>query len=267
MALENPYAARLQNFASFAFNNEDGFQFRGGWEEFFLTRMGARPSRVVLEIGCSIGTLLCQAAKENPDVGFVGVDWKFKSIYKAARRADSEKLKNIALLRNRAELIEQAFGLAEVDEVWIFFPDPWAKKSQLKHRLIRPEFLESLFKIMKPGAKVFFKTDHPGYFQWIFALFGVQQPNLPAYDHENPQEKSKRARQMKVRRLESEQLPEASVAAQQSFELKRYSIDFWKESRPIEAMFVEAQSNFERLFIKENLPIYYVELVKRDLNS
>ncbi|HBH44652.1 MAG TPA: tRNA (guanosine(46)-N7)-methyltransferase TrmB, partial [Hyphomonas atlantica] len=46
---------------------------------------------------------------------------------------------------------------------FILFPDPWPKKRQQKRRLIQPEFLESLHRICRPGARVRFATDVKSY--------------------------------------------------------------------------------------------------------
>lgn len=272
MALKNPYAARLEEFSSFAFNYEcpsssaarddnDVFAHHGGWEKFFLGRMGRKPSRTVLEIGCSNAEFLTELAQANPDSAFIGIDWKFKVLYKGAKRVQERKLENVALLRARAQELDRIVGAGELDEIWVFFPDPWAKKSQLKNRLLQERFLTDAFRVLKPGGRVYFKTDHPGYYQWVLALFGQPQPEMPAYDAEAPEERSYRARQVKVRRVEQE-LPEPNAAIQAMFRFENGSMNYWGSARP-KAMFSETLTLFEKGFVRDELPIYYAEFFKR----
>ncbi|MBI3544107.1 MAG: hypothetical protein HY075_12625 [Deltaproteobacteria bacterium] len=262
MAFENPYAQRIGEFASFVFNEPD-IDRAGKWRDFFVARAGADPRRLICEVGCSNAFFLGDIAARNQNTGFVGIDWKFKIVYKGARRVESLGLKNVALLRCHAQLLTRIFGEGEVDELWVFFPDPWAKKPQLKHRLLQESFLGAAHRVLKPGGRLYVKTDHPGYFQWLLALFGAEQPPLPEYSARNPAVRSYSARQVKVRRLEDDNLPPPSDVVRRAFALERYSTDYWGGSfvEPA-AMFAGAKTLFEETFVKEGLPIYYLELAR-----
>ena len=61
----------------------------------------------------------------------------------------------------RAEHID-----ASLDLVYILFPDPWPKTRHHKRRLIQPEFLTDLARVMKPGAELRFATDWANYASW-----------------------------------------------------------------------------------------------------
>lgn len=265
MALQNPYGTRLkEEFPTFAFNEQEVFQFHpenhdGGWGRFFSERLGKEPKRLILEIGCSNAHFLTTIARANPDVGFVGLDWKYKVIYNGAKKVQRDELNNVALLRGRAQDLTKIFGAGELDEIWIFFPDPWAKKSQLKNRIMQEAPLLEMHKLLKPSGRIYFKTDHPGYYQWVLALFGEPEPELPDYNDATPEERSRRARQVKVRRLERDLLPETSDNLRQHFKLDLHSKDYWREEHP-KTFFSETQTLFEKLFVEEDLPIYYVEL-------
>lgn len=63
-------------------------------------------------------------------------------------------------------MVHELFAPNEVDNVYIHFPDPWPKKRAFKHRLIQDGFLVELFKVMRPGGFVEFKTDNVDYFDW-----------------------------------------------------------------------------------------------------
>lgn len=265
VAVENPYAARLREFSSFAFNESDFGSLRGRWRSFF-----GDPERVVFEIGCSNAEFLSTVAKENPKQGFIGIDWKYKVTYSGAKRVDRLGLKNVSLLRGKAQQLSQIVAPGEVDEFWIFFPDPWAKTSQRKHRLFQPPFLLEAHRALVPSGKIHFKTDHPGYFQWALALFGVPLPDLPEYraavEAEASGDRSRKARQIKVRKHERESdLPRPSRELIQAYGIGHMSVNYWEdESRP-RTLFSEHQTLFEKLFVKDRLPIYYLELSRKAL--
>jgi tRNA (guanine-N7-)-methyltransferase len=50
--------------------------------------------------------------------------------------------------------------------VFIMFPDPWHKARHNKRRLIQPEFVAKLARVMKPGASLRFATDWADYGEW-----------------------------------------------------------------------------------------------------
>ena len=58
-----------------------------------------------------------------------------------------------------------------LDLVYILFPDPWPKTRHHKRRLIQPEFLDELARVMKPGAEVRFATDWANYAAWTLEHF------------------------------------------------------------------------------------------------
>jgi hypothetical protein len=55
--------------------------------------------------------------------------------------ADRAGIRNLRLVEaNAPEVLEHLLPEASVDELWIFFPDPWHKAKHNKRRLIAPPF-------------------------------------------------------------------------------------------------------------------------------
>ena len=129
------YADRLGEFADFAFGDEATSARAGRWATFFGERIG--PSfggRLVWEIGCADAAVVCRVASKHPHVGFVGLDWKAKAVFDGARRVAELGLRNVALLRGRAQDATKIFGRHELDEVWVFHPDPCDRDVELRPR-------------------------------------------------------------------------------------------------------------------------------------
>ncbi len=91
-------------------------------------------------------------------------------MWRGAKTAFEERLKNICFLRTRIELIESFFTTAEIDEIWITFPDPQLKKKRNKKRLTGARFLNSYSNILKPDGLIHLKTDSRQLFDYTLEL-------------------------------------------------------------------------------------------------
>ena len=149
--------------------NDNEFQFRGKWAEMFFRNQNP----VVLELGCGKGEYTVELALKNPQVNFIGVDIKGARLWKGAKMVAEKGLKNAAFLRTNIEIISRFFGPAEVDEIWLTFPDPQMKKT--KKRLTSTSFLSEYRKFLKPGGIVHLKTDSNFQFTYTSALVHLNQ--------------------------------------------------------------------------------------------
>src|SRR6201996_4309186 len=129
---------------------------KGQWaKEFFKNT-----NPVVLELACGKGEYTVNLATLFPDKNFIGIDYKGNRIWRGAKTAIEEGIKNVGFLRIQIENITDYFAPGEVDEIWITFPDPQPQLSREKKRLTSPRFLEKYKQILKPGAFINLKTDN-----------------------------------------------------------------------------------------------------------
>jgi tRNA (guanine-N7-)-methyltransferase len=125
---------------------------------------------VLLELGCGKGEYTVGLARQYPGKNFIGVDIKGARIWKGAKIANEGGLENVAFLRTRIEFIESFFGPAEIDEIWITFPDPQLKKRRNKKRLTGPLFLNHYRTFLKDRGVVHLKTDNDVLFRYTARL-------------------------------------------------------------------------------------------------
>lgn len=131
------------------------FSLKGKWnEEVFKNN-----NPIVLELGCGKGEYTVELARRFPDKNFIGIDIKGARFWRGAKTAVEEGLSNVAFIRTQIELIEGAFEVGEVSEIWITFPDPQIKYKRTKHRLTNSEFLQRYKRILKEDGLVNLKTD------------------------------------------------------------------------------------------------------------
>jgi tRNA (guanine-N7-)-methyltransferase len=58
----------------------------------------------------------------------------------------------------------------KVSACHIYFPDPWPKERQSKHRLFTPNLVQGLRRVLVRGAPLYVATDIKDYAQMIFAI-------------------------------------------------------------------------------------------------
>ncbi|WP_338732676.1 tRNA (guanosine(46)-N7)-methyltransferase TrmB [Mangrovimonas cancribranchiae] len=134
---------------------EHKFPYKGKWNKDFFKNNNP----LVLELGCGKGEYSVGLAKKYPNKNFIGIDIKGARFWRGAKTAIEENIPNVGFLRTQIELIEYAFDVNEVDEIWITFPDPQIKYKRTKHRMTNKAFLKRYKTILKPDGVVNLKTD------------------------------------------------------------------------------------------------------------
>ncbi len=132
----------------------NNFSHKGKWHSFFNNK-----NPIIIELGCGKGEYTIALAEKNPDKNFIGIDIKGARFWRGAKTALEDNLINVAFVRTQIELVDYIFDKAEVDEIWITFPDPQIKYKRTKHRMTNPDFLNKYKKILKPNGMVHLKTD------------------------------------------------------------------------------------------------------------
>jgi tRNA (guanine-N7-)-methyltransferase len=119
--------------------------------------------------------VILEWAARDPRAAYVGLDWKFKQIHRGAEKAAKRGISNLLFFRSNSERLHFMFGPSEIDFLYLYFPDPWAKKSQLKNRWFTSSRLEQVAPLVRPGGVFHVKTDHAGYFDWMLEHAGTPQ--------------------------------------------------------------------------------------------
>ncbi len=124
-----------------------------------------------LEIGCGHGHWLTSFALGRPDHVFVGIDLLSKRIRKSQAKKNNLMIENVFFMKAEAsEFLQSIPANLKILSTTFMFPDPWPKKRHFKKRIIQSEFLELLATVSSYQSKIFFRTDHLGYFNWTTNL-------------------------------------------------------------------------------------------------
>lgn len=158
---------KLRKFAEVAtFENvvqlDAGKEYKGQWASKFF----GNNKPVVLELACGKGEYTVNLAKMFPNKNFIGVDYKGNRIWRGAKTALEEGIKNVGFLRIQIETILEHFAENEISEIWITFPDPQPQESREKKRLTNPNFLERYKLILNQDGIMHLKTDNDGFYAY-----------------------------------------------------------------------------------------------------
>ena len=142
------------------------FKLKGQW----ASRYFRNENPIILELGCGKGEYTIGLAEHFPDINFIGIDIKGARIWTGAKKAYLEKIPNVAFIRNRIEFVNSFFSPAEVDEIWLTFPDPQLKKRRNKKRLTAARFLNLYRGFLKDRGIIHLKTDNPILYEYTLEL-------------------------------------------------------------------------------------------------
>ena len=137
-----------------------------GFVRLDLREVFGNDHRVALEIGPGKGRFLIASAIEQPDTNFIGIE-KSLHYYRVIReRAAKRNLTNVRLINHDAFLVlRDMLADQSIDEIHIYFPDPWPRKRNQKRRIIRPEALKEMARVLAPNGRGIYVTDHREYFE------------------------------------------------------------------------------------------------------
>jgi tRNA (guanine-N7-)-methyltransferase len=162
----NQYAVMaVRDYSEWVFTEKTAVKQKGVWREQAFQSHAEMP--LDLEIGVGNGYFFEHLCKSVSDRLLLGIELKYKPLIQTVKRALRTGARNMRLIRYDASDLKDIFAPQELNNVYIFFPDPWPKKRHQKNRLLTYEFFMTLFELQKPGSCVEIKTDSREYFDWI----------------------------------------------------------------------------------------------------
>lgn len=146
------------------------------WPKYGLTAVTAaqgpraifgRAAPVTLEIGFGAGEALVALAADNPQRDYLGVEVYRSGVGQVLGHIEALGLSNLRLLcEDAVEVLAQLPG-ACLDELLLYFPDPWPKKRHHKRRLVQPPFADAVARVLEPGGVWRLATDWADYAEWM----------------------------------------------------------------------------------------------------
>jgi tRNA (guanine-N7-)-methyltransferase len=125
----------------------------------------AQTADLEIEIGSGKGLFVLNESGKHPERNYLGNEIAHKYCRFAAYRLAQKERTNAHMLRGDGlkffrELLPNECAVA----VHVYFPDPWWKERHRRRRVIQPEFIADLQRVLVPGGVFHFWTDVEEYF-------------------------------------------------------------------------------------------------------
>lgn len=121
---------------------------------------------VWLEVGFGGGEHLAELAETHPQVGLIGAEVFRNGIASLLAHIQARDLGNIRVFHEDIRLLLPALHEASLNRVFVLFPDPWPKTKHAERRIIGPETLDKLARLLRDGGQLRVASDDPTYVNW-----------------------------------------------------------------------------------------------------
>jgi tRNA (guanine-N7-)-methyltransferase len=129
-----------------------------------LTALFEAPvSEVWLEIGFGSGEHLLWQAERHLEIGFIGCEPFLNGMASLLGAVEERGLKTIRVHYGDARDVLAWLPEGSIGRIFILFPDPWPKKRQLKRRLLSPDTVTALARVLRQGGEFRFASDDADY--------------------------------------------------------------------------------------------------------
>ncbi|MCI0377280.1 MAG: methyltransferase domain-containing protein [Gemmataceae bacterium] len=144
-----------------------------------LAELFGRSAPLVVDVGCGNGRFLLASALARPDHDHLGIDILPLVLRYATRRANQRGLANVRFAAcDGLRIVRQYLLPASVRELHCYHPQPFHEAEQAQRRLIAPEFLAFVHRVLEPDGLLFLQTDNEPYWRYmqevVPALFDFQ---------------------------------------------------------------------------------------------
>ena len=127
-----------------------------------------RRAPLVVEVGSGSGDALVAGAVREPGWDFLAFEvWRpgiGHALAKMEAETGGEAPPNVRVVEADAAVsLPTILEEGTVHEVWTFFPDPWPKARHHKRRIVTPEFVGTVVRLLAPGGVWRLATDWDDY--------------------------------------------------------------------------------------------------------
>lgn len=119
-----------------------------------------------IEVGSGKGLFLHTHSQRRPEHNFLGNEIAIKYAKLAAYRLAKSERDNAFMIRGDGlKLFRELLADEICVAVHVYFPDPWWKERHRRRRVIQPEMVKDIQRILVPGGRLHFWTDVEEYFE------------------------------------------------------------------------------------------------------
>ncbi len=143
---------------------------RSDWRRLFH-----RNAPLDIDIGCGKGRFLLARAALHPERLILGIERQMVRLRQIDRRLHLAQRDNARLLHGEAAGLLDQCAESSVDNLFVFFPDPWPKRRHHKRRLMGEAFALTAARVLSAKGQLHFATDHKDYFDEALPVFDTHR--------------------------------------------------------------------------------------------
>ena len=137
----------------------------------------------VLEIGSGLGDTALHLAATHPETDYIAADVHTKGIARTLLQIEDQQLTNLRVLHEDAlDFLTRRLPAQSLQQLLVFFPDPWPKVRHHKRRLVRRDFALAAARALVPGGELHLATDIAAYAQVMREVLDRQPAMRKTYD-------------------------------------------------------------------------------------
>ncbi|WP_192498555.1 tRNA (guanosine(46)-N7)-methyltransferase TrmB [Ornithinimicrobium pratense] len=138
-----------------------------------------RLAPLVVEVGSGSGDALVAGAAQRPGWDFIALEvWKpgiGHALAKMEAQTGAGAQPNVRIVEVDAVVaLQTMFAPGSVHEVWTFFPDPWPKAKHHKRRIVTPDFVDAVVRLLAPDGVWRLATDWDHYAESMREVVGAE---------------------------------------------------------------------------------------------
>ena len=136
-----------------------------------LDRCFGRTAPRTVEVGFGAGDALVALAGSEPERDFLGIEVYPPGVGRLLSRCHEAGLGNVRVaMADALDVLGHWLAPACVEEVLVWFPDPWPKKRHHKRRLVQSGFASLVHRVLEPGGRLHLATDWEPYAEHMLAV-------------------------------------------------------------------------------------------------
>ena len=137
-----------------------------------------RSAPLVLEIGSGTGEATAALAAADAARDVLAVEVHLPGVVALLRQVEERHLTNVRVAEaDGLHVLRDLLAPGSLDEVRVFFPDPWPKARHAKRRLVDASFAALVADRLRPGGRLHVATDWLAYAERVLRVVDAE-PHL-----------------------------------------------------------------------------------------
>lgn len=178
---------KSQHYALDNYWNKHGVEFSS--EIINFDTLFKRRAPVIMDIGVGTGDTTISHALSHPENNYLAIEVHRPGVGQLLNRIELKNLSNIKIINDDVvNVLHNQIPYHSLNQIFIFFPDPWPKRRHHKRRLINSQLIELIKKRITVQGRLHIATDWKDYAKHIQQLCNSDPEliNLAGNSHSAP---------------------------------------------------------------------------------